>query len=152
MARYEILNNGGDVENVLVADLGFVEAHYPGCFREVPEPELPAPSTDYGRIITVLAFRQRFTMTEKTAIELASIDNPSAPLEERQKAASLRAYLGDLSVATCVDLSREDTISSVQQLEDFGLLASGRAAEIIDSPVLLVELPLEVKAKYAGAV
>lgn len=105
------------------------------------EPELGAPLVEPSRIITVLAFRQRFTMAEKAAIEMASLDNPLASADDRQQAAALRAYLGDLAVATFVDLARADTIAGVQQLEAFGVLAAGRAEDILSSPVSWSELP-----------
>ncbi len=105
------------------------------------EPEQITPPSEPSRVITVLAFRQRFTMAEKTTIELASLDNPAAPDEQRQQAAALRAYLGDLAVATFVDLARADTIAGVQRLESFGVLAAGRAEEILSSPVSWSELP-----------
>ena len=40
--RYEILDELGAVSNIIIANLEFVETHYPGLFREVPTPE-PAP-------------------------------------------------------------------------------------------------------------
>ncbi len=99
---------------------------------------LPIPPS---RVITVLAFRQRFSMEEKTAIELASLDNPTAPDADRQQAAALRAYLGDLAVATFIDLSRADTVAGVQQLEIFGVIAEGRAEVILNTPASWSELP-----------
>jgi len=87
------------------------------------------------RRITRLAFRNRFTMAEKTALELASLDSPAAPMAQRQQAAMLRAYMADVSVATFLDLEREDTRFGVQALESFGLLPAGRALEILDAPI-----------------
>lgn len=40
--RYEILDENGEVINRIVADLDFVETHYPNRYREIPEPE-PTP-------------------------------------------------------------------------------------------------------------
>lgn len=92
-------------------------------------------STSAPRDITKLAFRQRFTPTEKAAIELAAADDPSAALAQRQQAASLRADLADQRDATFIDLGRADTRAGVQALEAAGLLAAGRAAEILDAAV-----------------
>ena len=96
---------------------------------------------DYGSRITVLAFRQRFSMAEKAAIELASLDNPTAPMPERAAAAGLRAYLGDVAAAQFIDLTRPDTRAGVEQIEAMGLIAEGRAGEILDAPVQLAEAP-----------
>lgn len=84
--------------------------------------------------LTRLEFRQRFTEAEKIAIELASLDNSAAPMAQRQMAAALRVYLADLAAANFVDLTRPDTIAGVQRLEQFGILAPGRAAEILALP------------------
>jgi hypothetical protein len=100
----------------------------------------------YGSIVTVLAFRQRFTMTEKTAIEMAALDNPTGTQQERVAAASLRAFLADLASSTLIDLARPDTIGGTQQLSDFNLLAAGRAQEILTSPVQWLELPASIQA------
>ena len=88
-----------------------------------------------GRRITRLAFRNRFTRAEKAAMELAALDNLSAPMPERLQAATLRAYLADVAVATFIDLARPDTRAGVQMLETAGLIAEGRALEILDAPV-----------------
>lgn len=39
MATYEILDSEGEVENRIIADAEFVEEHYAGRYRLVPEPE-----------------------------------------------------------------------------------------------------------------
>lgn len=92
--------------------------------------------------ITRLAFRNRFTMPEKAGLELASVDDASAPMVQRQQAALLRAYLADVAAATFIDLKRPDTRAGVEQLEALGLLAAGRAAEILDAPVEQAERPI----------
>lgn len=92
-----------------------------------------------GTIITVLAFRNRFTKAEKVALELASIDDPAATLAQRQMAAAIRVDLQDLSTATFVDLSRADTRAGVQMLETYGLIGAGRASIILDTPVTAIE-------------
>ncbi len=92
--------------------------------------------------ITRLAFRNRFTQTEKVAIEIAALDVPSATMQQRTLAAALRANQADVLASTFIDLSRPDTRAGVQQLETFGLLAAGRAAVILDSPISDNERPL----------
>ena len=85
--------------------------------------------------ITRLAFRNRFTQTEKVMLEIASLDNPAAPMAQRQQSAALRATLADTAAATFMDLVRAETRAGVQMLEAAGLLAEGRAMEILDAPV-----------------
>ena len=97
----------------------------------LPEPAQPVVASR----ITRLAFRNRFTPTEKAVIELAALDDPSATQSVRMQAAALRAYLADLAVATFIDLAHPDTRAGVQMLEAAGLLVNGRALEILDAPV-----------------
>lgn len=87
------------------------------------------------RRITKLAFRNRFTKAEKAGIEFAALDDPTAPIAQRQQAAALRADLKDQEQATYIDLDDEDTRAGVQTLEAVGLIAAGRAVEILDAPV-----------------
>ena len=91
--------------------------------------------------ITRLAFRNRFTAAEKVALEIAALDNPAAPMPARAQAAALRANQADLAAATFVDLARPDTRAGVQVLEAAGLLAEGRALEILDAPIVAGERP-----------
>lgn len=92
--------------------------------------------------ITRLAFRNRFTQAEKVMLELAALDDPAAPMPQRQQAAAIRVYLADVAASTFVDLARADTRAGVQALEAGGLLAAGRALAILDAPVQAHERPL----------
>lgn len=94
-----------------------------------------------GRKITPLAFLNRFTTAEQVSTELASVDNPAAPLQTRQMAATLRVYLRNINVAAYIDLDREDTQAGVIGLESVGILAAGRANEILSAPVTAGEVP-----------
>ena len=87
------------------------------------------------RRITVLAFRRRFTMAEKAAIEFAAVDRADAAIEQRQQSAALRASLADQAVATFIDLDDADVVAGVTALESFGLLDAKRVAEILTAPV-----------------
>jgi len=88
------------------------------------------------RHLTVLAFRNRFTRTEKVRIELAAIDNPAGTPDERAQAATVRVGQADLAAATYVDVDRDDTRADVLAFEDMDLLdAAGRALEILDAPI-----------------
>lgn len=80
------------------------------------------------RKITKLAFLNRFTDEEAIKLDLASIG-------ATVQAAAIRRYLQKVNVATFIDLNREDLISGVKQLELSGIIAAGRAKEIIDNPI-----------------
>lgn len=84
-------------------------------WEDVPEPE-PEPV----RNITRLAFRNRFTTSEKVAIYTAAESN-----------VLLRVFLDDLANSQEVDLDFPGTIEGVMALEHFGIIAEGRAAEIL---------------------
>lgn len=92
--------------------------------------------------ITRLAFRNRFTQAEKMMLELAGLDDPTAPMAQRQQAAAIRVHLADVAASAFVDLARADTRAGVQSLEAAGLLAPGRALQILDAPVQAHERPL----------
>ena len=131
---YEILDTQGNVENTIVADEQFMQDHYPkGSYRLV-QPVDPTPAPE-DRRITKLAFRNRFTKAEKAGIEFAALDDPTAPIAQRQQAAALRADLKDQEQAAFIDLDDEDTRTGVLTLEAVGLIAAGRAVEILDAPV-----------------
>ena len=83
-----------------------------------------------GSRITKLAFRNRFTQAEKVALYTAAKTN-----------VDIQIYLDDVNAATYIDLQRADTRASVQGLELAGLLAAGRAAQIIDAPIQPDEVP-----------
>ena len=92
--------------------------------------------------ITRLAFRNRFTSAEKMALEMAALDDPTAPMAQRQQAAAIRVYLADVAASTFIDLCSQDTRAGVQALEAGGLLTEGRGPEILDAPVQPHERPL----------
>ena len=105
----------------------------------LPEPEAPAVAAP--RIVSVLGFRRRFTPDEKAAIEWAAVDRPDQPDEMRMQAASLRATLADQAAAQFIDLEDPATARGVQGLEVLGILAPGRALEIITATIQPEELP-----------
>lgn len=149
--KYAVIDNG-IVTNTIEADAEFAAAitgHdavieagdagigwlWDGQQLSAPQqPESP-PQQPVTRCITRLAFRNRFTQSEKALLEIAALDNPADSMEQRQQAAALRAYMKDVESATFIDLDRPDTRAGVQALELLGLLAQGRAAAILDSPV-----------------
>lgn len=75
-----------------------------------------------NRKLTRLAFRRRFTQAERESIYTAASTQPA-----------IQVFLDDIMVAEFVDLDDPGLISGVQQLEAVGLLASGRALEVLDS-------------------
>lgn len=99
-----------------------------------PPPPPPPPAIVEPIRITKLAFRNRFSISEKITIEIAALDKPTGSPAERQGAAMLRVFLDDVRVANHIDLTRPDTRAGVEQLESLGLLAAGRAAAILDAP------------------
>ncbi|WP_137171446.1 hypothetical protein [Massilia sp. HP4] len=106
--------------------------------EEIAEAEARAnePQPAPPRHMTVLAFRNRFTKTEKVRVELAAIDDPAAGLEHRERAAVVRVGQADLAAATYVDVDRADTRADVQAFEAMGLLdAHGRALAILDDEI-----------------
>lgn len=98
-------------------------------------PPEPTPALAPETKITKLAFRSRFTKPEKAIIEMAALDDSAATMQARIAAASLRADLADQRDATYIDLSLDTLRGGVEVLEHFGLIAVGRAAEILDAPI-----------------
>lgn len=100
-----------------------------------PEPTAPTEP----RYIRRLSFLLRFTDAEAVAIDLAS-QGMSV------RAATLRRNFARLNHAELVDLDYSKTRAGVQMLEAAGLIAAGRAAEILDGPISEIE-----RFKGAGA-
>jgi len=111
-------------------EAGFITPAIPDPTPE-PEPE-PIPQ---NKIITNLAFDLRFTLEERVAIELASLDDPAASMEQRAMSAALRVSQERSRKAQFTDLSDPVTRGGVEQMEALELLAQGRAAEILDTPI-----------------
>jgi len=107
----------------------------------VPESD-PAPGpVPPNRIITNYAFDMRFSLDERVAIEMAGLDDPAASMDARAQAAALRVSQERAKKAQFTDLDNPIVRASVEQMEAGGLLAPGRAAEILDTPVLDDERP-----------
>lgn len=111
MFKYRLPNG-----NLIVADEAFIDALFPGAQRvEEAAPSLP-------RTLSVLAFRSRFSDGEKIAIYTAA-----------ETSAAIRVWLDDLAAAQnqTVDLDDSRIIGGVNAMEYGGMLAAGRAAEIL---------------------
>lgn len=99
-------------------------------------PPAPVPPVEEKKLLSKLGFRNRFTAAEKALIEFVALDNPAASTAVRMQAAGLRAALADQRDAEFIDPTRLDTRSNTLGLEAAGLLAAGRALQILDAPVL----------------
>lgn len=119
MMEYIEQNELGEDVRVTVTPGGSV-------IRELVRP--PLPEATAPRRITRLAFLSRFSDAEAVAIDLASIG--ATP-----QAAGMRRYMSKVNAATYIDLDRADTRAGVQALEAAGVLAAGRALQILDAPV-----------------
>jgi len=116
----EILDDDGNVINRIVASAQFAGKYYPGQWRQAIPPEENAPEPQ--PVLTRLAFRNRFSYAEKVAI-----------YEAAASAAAVRVFLDDLRAAEEIQLDDAATIEGVRALEKAGLLAAGRADEILAS-------------------
>lgn len=73
-------------------------------------------------IYSTLEFRNLFTHAEKQAIYGAM-----------SQSIDIRIWLDDLAAAVAVDTAMQQTIATVQSLEAAGLIAAGRAAQILST-------------------
>jgi hypothetical protein len=103
---------------------------YDGSVFTAPDPVAVLEA----RKVTRLAFLSRFTDAEAITLDLAS---QGATVQ----AATMRRYLSKVSAATYIDLDRGDTRAGVIALEGAGILAAGRALEILDAPIQPDEVP-----------
>lgn len=74
----------------------------------------------HERNVTKLEYLRRFTQAERIAIRAAATNSPE-----------LADYLAMLDLAQDINLDDLDTIAALAMLEAVGLLAAGRAAEIV---------------------
>ena len=123
--KYEIFDESGEVINVILADDEFMQDQYPdGNYRVVEEVEQDTAESELEprppRLLTRLAFRNLMTLAEKTAIYEAAAGS-----------AMVRVWLDDLAVAEEINLDDPSTVEGLKALEAAGLLAEGRAAEIL---------------------
>jgi hypothetical protein len=86
------------------------------------------------RYITKLAFYNRLLPEEAIAIDLGSI-GATVP------AATLRYFFNKITMANYVDLDLPELLTGLQTLEQYGILAAGRADIIINATISPVERP-----------
>lgn len=93
-----------------------------------PDPADPPPPPD--RHITIFAFKMRLKSEERQALRAAAKVNPL-----------VEDMMDLLNSATYVDLDLPGGVAaSLPALEAVGLLAAGRAKEVVDAPVLDSEI------------
>jgi hypothetical protein len=115
--RYEVLDAAnGNVVNIIEASEDFCAANYP-FYRLVEEPIVATPGV---RILTKLAYMNRFTDTELAGIYTAA-----------KSVVQIEVWLDKFKLAEEINLDDPSTIAGVQALEAAGLLIAGRAAEIL---------------------
>ena len=83
-------------------------------------PEAP-PAAPTSRTMTKLEYLRRFTTAERVAIRAAAASNPV-----------LDDYLKLMELAQEIDTGDADTIAAVTMLEQAGLIAAGRANEVLN--------------------
>lgn len=86
------------------------------------------PSID-SMTVTKYDFRKLFTLNERIAIDNAA-SNTNIPAQYR---ATLVTILKDLELSAVVILTNPDVAAGVNLLETIGLIASGRAADILSN-------------------
>lgn len=102
-----------------------------------PDPEQPPPAPVK---IEKLALRRRFTRAEMIAIEIASLDDPKLTRQEREASAEWRVIRADLEAGDEVDVTSKQFLTDLKKLEGAGLLAPGRAAEILKAETVAQEV------------
>lgn len=105
------------------------------------EPVPPAEPAPVARRISSWAFRRRFTAAERAGIEWAAVDRADDTPPQRRQAAALRSRLKDQESAAFIDLDDPDVIEGAHGMEALGLIAPGRAQQILTSPIDPKELP-----------
>lgn len=108
--------------------------YVPGTGDFISPPDGGAGSVPASTKVSRLAFLSRFSDGEAIDIDLASMG-------ATREAAAVRRYLAKVNAAQHIDLNDPDTRGGVQALEAAGLIAAGRAAQILDAPIDPRELP-----------
>lgn len=98
----------------------------------VPTPPPTPEVITRRRLMKRWAFRERFTDSELVAIERAALDVPAGTDAVRNRAARVRVFLQRINADEVIDLERQAFRALVQALETAGVLATGRAAQVLD--------------------
>lgn len=124
---FEILNDSGAVVNTIVADLEFVQANYPGRYREVPQ---PPPVDSRPPVVTRIAFASRLTDAEYVAIIGAAKSD-----------VAVEAWLAKFNMVSQINLADPRTVAGVDLLVSKSLLTQARATAVLTDPVQEGERP-----------
>ena len=82
--------------------------------------------------ITVLAFRKRFTLEERVALE-----------KRAREDAMIRVFLDDVAAATYIDLTDSELKECLEAAAALDVIEVNRVSEILDTPATEAELPEE---------
>lgn len=124
---FEILNDSGAVVNTIVADLEFVQAAYPGRYREVPQ---PPPVDSRPPVITKVAFRFRLTDAEYVGVLTAAKSD-----------VAVTAWLETFNMVSQINLADPRTVAGVDLLVSKSLLTQARATAVLTAAVKEDERP-----------
>ena len=112
----------GEVVYAYTADEPSHTDVYPyDTYNHIPQPEVVVPVV---REVSGISYLRRFTQAERIAIRGAA--SQSAVLDDY-----LKLLDATISQGGMVNLDDEDTVAAVQMLEYVGLIATGRAVEIL---------------------
>lgn len=111
--KYQVNSTG----NIILADQDFMDAVHPGDFTLLPDD--PAPATPRTPI-SKREFLKLFTPDEYSAIKNAAAVN-----------STLDYYWQQFMLAEFVAMDDPDTIGGINMLKAAGLIATGRADEIL---------------------
>lgn len=85
-----------------------------------------------SRVMTKLAFRRLFTTAERQAIDEFNATFSTNPMLTDEQRRHVRTANADFAEAQDVDLADADTIAGVWLYAALGLIAAGRAEEILN--------------------
>lgn len=138
MTTYNIVDTSGTISLV---EVGQSIPSGGVVIGQTSDPDYLTSATPGEVLISKFAFLQRFTEAELIAIELAKVHDSSASQAQNELAATLRMHQIKLDASKWVDLLHQETTTGVSGLETAGLLATGRADTILNTPVADSEKP-----------
>lgn len=128
--RYEILDEAGNVVNIILAEKWFVDRYHPGKYREVVDIIIPDKPPVIHPAITKLAMILRFTEGEyMEALRMAKTD------------VEVEMWMDYLHASQMVDLVAERVKKGVNTLVSKGVITSSRGDAILNDPVQDNERP-----------
>ena len=113
--KFQINSTG----NTILAEQEFMDAVHPNDYTLLPEDVIPAAPV-VAAPISKREFLKRFTPAEYAAIKTAAAVN-----------ATLDWYWQQFLLADFLTMTDPDTVSGIDMLEAAGLIATGRAAQIL---------------------